>query len=264
MSGISDIALIRGEPIERYGLTFYPLTMEHYEEWNACKGALTLRMSTLPALYGVMPYLGALYAMDMDAMMAEKQSAGWMGRLAALLCLSLRLPKESPEQFIGFMCDPKEPRKLTQIVLFDGQTKAHISVMDFNEIREVIALQNGAELPDESENPELIQAKTDRNTAGMQLEYSFENLIAAVAYQSHVDEKDVLNWTIRAFQARQRAIARDKQYMINGIIEGSGMVKWKGGNPVISWCFDKTEAADGGFMSESEMLGSLGKVGTIK
>lgn len=52
-----------GDPQELYGLTFNPLKMNVYQAWLTLSGALTVRMSTLPARYAVKCYADALYTM---------------------------------------------------------------------------------------------------------------------------------------------------------------------------------------------------------
>ncbi len=54
------------KPIEKLGLTFYPITMEHYEEFQVCKSVLTIRLGTLPIKYATMDYFTAIYSWDKD------------------------------------------------------------------------------------------------------------------------------------------------------------------------------------------------------
>lgn len=50
-----------GDPQEIYGLTFSPLKMDMYQLWLSFSGALTTRLSTLPARYAVKSYADALF-----------------------------------------------------------------------------------------------------------------------------------------------------------------------------------------------------------
>lgn len=50
-----------GDPKEIYGLTFNPLKMDMYPVWLTFSGALTTRLSTLPARYAVKCYADALF-----------------------------------------------------------------------------------------------------------------------------------------------------------------------------------------------------------
>jgi hypothetical protein len=239
MSGISDIALIRGEPIERYGLKFYPITMEHYEEWNACKGVLTLRMSTLPALYGAMPYLEALFAMDMDAMEKCENSAGMLSRFFTLMCLSMRIPPENITQYFQFAVRSNGEKELVTVRVTVGEIQTTITPSQFNVVRQTIADLNGIELPDESENAELVQAENDlRNKQAENLNYSLRGMIAAVARDNHVAMKDVLDWTILEFDARREAGTRDRYFAFSRNMSAYGG-KWKGDDPYPSWIFNR-------------------------
>lgn len=266
MPSISDTDIIKGNPIELYGLTFYPITMEHYELWQACKGVLTIRMATLPALYAAKPYIAALYAHDVDAKQESDKNgtqwSSWTAKLAAIMNLAMRLPLNF-KPFI-FSHRPDKDNDLTNVVIQNGETRMTLPPHKFREIRELLAIQNGEELPNEAENPELVQAQNDiAASKSSRLKYDFKTLVASVANQANVRQEDVMGWTIQTFTAKQAAINRDKHYMLNGIAEANG-AKWKNGNPTPSWCFDRDESQDGGFMSETDMLGKLGKAGTIK
>lgn len=264
MPGISDMTLLKNEPVECNGIRLYPITMAHYEEWQRCKGVLTLRMSTLPALYAVMPYLGALYAMDTDTFKENGKAVGFMGTISYILCLSMNIPVECAPKLLTLVRDAKDERKLTSVIIKAADITVTIPVHKFNAIRETIAKLNGEELPNEAENPDLIQAQNDINANKRpKLKYNSCDMIASVALQFGIRQSSVLEWTIREFESAKRAIVRDKGYETCGIAESNGTT-WKGGNPYPSWMLDREEDIGGGFMSEADMLGKLGKVGTIK
>ena len=126
-----------------------------------------------------------------------------------------------------------------------------------NIIRPLIAEQNGLKLPDESENAELVKdaellAKADNDIS---LDINTDDLIASVAYQSGIRERDINEWTVREFENRRKAIQRDKRYQMYGTAELSGMVSFKKGNPAPCWEFD-IKADECGTMPLSE----IGKV----
>ena len=97
---------------------------------------------------------------------------------------------------------------------------------------------------DESENAELHKAaeeKREVQSTGVQIKADIDDLIASVAYQCRVRERDVDTWTVREFELKKRAIDRDKRHSMYSQAELSGMVSFKSGNPAPSWCFDTLE-----------------------
>lgn len=262
MGQLSDIrkgmSYVNGEPRDVLGLTLHPLKMRDYAEWADAKMALLCRMATFPAEYAVLPYISALYAMEVDIIAQTRKAAGYLERISRVLCLSLNLPIESMRSVVRYRAHENNPRKLHSVVVNTGQLIVAIQPNQFKKVREAIVLMNGEELPDDADNPELVAAKAAKmEVSAPRLKYNVQDLISSVAYNSGVRDKDVLDWTILEFMQRKRAIDRDKQHTINAIIEGYG-AKWKHGNPTPSWCFDREEDALHGFTPIGEVLGKLG------
>lgn len=230
--GISDNRLIWDEqPIEVNGIPLHPIRMERYMEWLDCKRALTVRQKTLPAAYAIMPYLSALYAMDFDT----KGATGFMAQIARLLAMATQQPVETFE----IRCDSEDTRKLTAIVCQSQALTFRIEPIQFAKFRMAIARQNGAELPDEAQNPELVEAENDiAEQNSVPLKMDINDMLASVAYQCHVRASEMAQWSIREFEAMRRAIDRDKRFAICAQAEAAGG-KYKGGNPCPSWCFDR-------------------------
>lgn len=72
-----------------------------------------------------------------------------------------------------------------------------------------------------------------------------DDMISSVAYLSHVRDVEILDWTVREFENRRRAIDRDKHYMLYASAELSGMVKFPDGNPAQSWLLDTIDTHKG-------------------
>ena len=81
----------RGEPLEWNGLLFYPVTMSHYEEFLDVKNAWLARQSSFPVRYMAMPFLSAVWAMDVDFVKSDGKLIGLFERIIRFLYLSLRL-----------------------------------------------------------------------------------------------------------------------------------------------------------------------------
>lgn len=227
----------KGSPIKRLGLTFYPIIMDDYEEFVSCKDALILRQSTLPAKYLAFDFVSAVFAYETELAESGK-TIGLFERLMRLLYLSLRIGYDGKRVWKTFSV---ENRRLARITIEQLGNKITITPREFSEIvRPLIAEQNGLELPDEEDNADIIAASEQKKslTAPKNVKVSNDDLIASVAYLSMVREKDVYEWTVREFEARRKAIDRDKRYTLYGQAEMGGMVTFKNGNPAPYWCYD--------------------------
>ena len=230
----------RGEPLEWNGLLFYPVTMSHYEEFLDVKNAWLARQSSFPVRYMAMPFLSAVWAMDVDFAKSDGKLIGLFERIIDI-------------------------RELDYIKVTQGGNTVQITPADFAAyIRSLVAEQNGLTLPDESYNPELVQA--EQELAAEQsalLKFDIDTMIASVAYLSHLDEREIDEWTVLKFERRRNAIERDKKYMLYAQAEMSGMVKFKHGNPYLSWCFDKAEGLSPVLRSTSDVNANVSAIGDI-
>lgn len=243
-NGNSDMTrlerLICGEPIKATcGAVLYPIKMRQYAEWSECKNALLIRQTTLPVQYVVKPYLSALFALDADT--------GFILGLTQSLRTLISMATLRPLEEIGILVSAQNQNEITAISYKDGDTVIRIEPKDFPEIRRIIADQNDEELPDESENPELVQAEKDIAALNApKLKYDMETMLESVSYVARVPMRELLGMTIRSFMRLRKAIDRDKMFMIYTQASMSGFVKFKEGNPVPSWCFDKIEEGSAG------------------
>lgn len=233
----------RGECITENGLTFYPIKMDYYDEFIQCKDALLLRQSSLPVRYLSMDYLTALFVLEIDAIRSKQESANLFLRAMTILHLSLRIGLNIDEFYKNIEVHiEKDQIVLKQIVVKQNDKIVKFTPLDFsNKFRKIISEQNGLELPDETENIDLVkdnETLKELKNNGKPLNISIDDLIASVAYQSKTSENEIMNWTVREFENRKKAIDRDKRYMLCGQAEMSGMVSFKNGNPAPSWQYD--------------------------
>lgn len=244
-------ALLKYEPIELNGLVFHPITMENYDKWQALKPVLCLRQGTLPAAFACMTYLQCVWALDYSAKsnIGEGQDGIW-NALLSILFLSLRLSDGDEIQAIG---DPASPQTITNIrIIKDGQ-ETDITPMEFIQVRQLIADQNGAELPNEADNPDLVEAANDVNSANADnLDYSEADYMTSVASAKGLRRKDVLDWPIKEFEDEAKALRRRYGYFLASIAESQG-AKFKGGNPYPTWMFDKAKDEFAGLISMNEL-----------
>lgn len=258
-----QVAIRQGKPIVLLGLTFYPIKMRDYEQFLACKDVLLLRLNTLPAKYLTKNYVNAIWTFEMDEMKKNNgANVGLFGRLIRLLEMSLRIDIDR-EALLTKQIKYRQSGadfEIDRIVITQDGKTAEITSKELSlKVRKLIAEQNGLELPKESNNPEVVKAEADfakfkQERSGNPLKNSLTDLLASVAYQSHVSERELDDWTVREFENRRKAIERDKRFMLYGQAELSGMVSFKNGNPYQSWCFDSADDSHG--MISAETLGS--------
>ena len=233
------------EAIEELGLTFYPILMRDYDEFLSCKDVIELRMASLPVKYLPHDYITALFKMEMDAVNSEdKSNRGILFKFMVMLYLSLRIDIQSTN--IGETIFYKEDNgnyELAYITITQNGETVELKPRDISsKIRPLIAEMNGLELPDEAQNLDILrdaeEAKRFHNRGKAKLKISTDDLLASVAYQNRIRIKDLNEWTVREFALNERAIARDKCYMLYTKAELSGEIK---NNPYRSWCFDTTD-----------------------
>lgn len=240
----------RGEPIEECGLTLYPIRMDHYEDFLQCKDALSLRLSSLPARIAALDYMSAVFALELEAIRGKtgaRETGGLFFRLMRLFGLSLRkdMTAEAINDCIYYRSSGADSIQIDHMELSqDGRPPVCLTPFEFSaKIRPLIAVQNAIDLPDEAENAELVEANELKKklSGGVPLKMDMDDLVSSVAYLSRVSDAEIMEWSVRDFENRQRAIDRDKRYMIYGQAEMSGMVTFKNGNPYPSWRYDAAD-----------------------
>lgn len=225
-------------PVTMEGITVYPVQMAEGRAFDLARPALEFLQQSLPvALMGI-PLLDAYYQMDTEAYRAGKPTTGLFGRACLLLCLALRLGRgmDSEERISRIlpMENPEKPMRLSALLCVsdDGKTVIRITPKQFGRLRPILAAQNGVTLESDDANPELVEA--ERALAEAQTEHLEPKLcdkVTWVALRSGVDETEIDQWPILKFERRAAILKRELDYLIFGIGEASGMVKYKNGSP---------------------------------
>ena len=242
-------AILRYEPIEMNGLVYYPLRVADYEKWQAIKPVLTLRQGTLPAVYACMTFLQCVWALQYDAEQAKGQGRTW-DTLACLMFLSLRLSDKDMIQPIG---NSNDPRTITSIRIVKNGEQFDISALEFAQVRKLIADQNGAELPDEADNPDLIEAAEDiLNQSDIHVKADFGDMLTSVSSARNIRRADLLEWSIKEFDDELRAINRRYGFFLASIAQVQG-AKFPKGNPHPTWIFDKEKDEFAGLISMEKL-----------
>lgn len=258
-------ALENDEPIEIEGITLYPITVREYRQFETAKSSLLIRQGSLPVEYAVMSYLEALYAMDYDAYAETKQTLGFIPRLLYMLSLAMRFPVDALVRSTRFETAPQDERKLRCLEMRLGENLVRVTPSVFDRIRQIIAAQNGMELPDEAENIDLVESEMDIAAASrVSVEYDFRTLLASVARDQRCRRADLMDYTIREFNELKDAIERDKMFTIYRAAELAGTVKFTKGNPYPSWCFDRGGKTNSLIAMSDFMANGPGSVATMK
>lgn len=226
-----------GDPRELYGLTFSPLTMNAYQAWITFSGALTVRLSTLPARYAVKCYADALYTL-----LRDKGDTRYM-MFKLLMGLSMGLPEEDISNCIR---EVGTQDGLKSVIVQYGENRAVLMPYQLDAVRKAIAEMNGVDLPDESDNAEIIQAEEDLKSLGQKnnLDINLYDEMASVAAVSGLRMNDIREMSILEYTRLKHAHNRRLMYVICAIAEGNG-AKFSKGNPAPNWMFDRIDPDHG-------------------
>lgn len=215
-------SLFRSRPEEWNGLRVWPVLMKDYPLFLAAKDCIISAQQSWPYPWSTVKYLEGLAGM------------GMLPRLAAMLQMALRLDGTALPIYPKMKGD-----RLDALLVVQGKSKTEITPKNFWGLRELIARQNGLELPDEADNAELLEAQRDlRMAANVQLKANLEDLIYSVAVKLGASPEELLSWTVRRFQATERALDRSVGHLIASITLAAGG-KFKGGDPYPSWKYDR-------------------------
>lgn len=240
-------AIDKDEPITIEGFTLYPILMSDYRRFMAARSVLLIRQGSLPAEYAVMRYLNALYAMDYDAVKETGKPAGFIAGALEMLAMAMRFPVSAFVRRTMIRTSPQDGRRLEALDIRAGEAILHLTPAVFDRLRPIIAEQNGLELPDESENADLVEAEEDiaaANALTAATAYDINAELAAVARDQRIRRAELMDYTIKEYTELKAAIERDKLFTIYKTAELSGTVKFTKGNPVPSWCYDRREKAN--------------------
>ena len=242
-------------PVIYENLEFHPLLVRDYNHYARAKQAMELMLGSLSPKLARLSWCECLWELDKEC---EKQT-GTLGDFltSVMIVLARALRLETQGDTITLPLRPvfSQDGRLTALMV--GETYGDYTLLNMqqmDEIRKIIAEQNGYDIPDENWNPELVKAAQMNATGkGMGLDYSFESLLYSVAANAHCRAKDILDWSIREFHGMQAAIDRTLGYQIYTLAEKSGYVSFPKGNPYPTWKFDRKSDMPTGFVSIAEL-----------
>lgn len=250
----------RYRPITAEGVTLYPITVEELEIFNSVRPALEFMHQILPVDLMMKPLLTALYQLELSIQIQDDGvKFDLFTKTVLLLSLALRLGQGRPEEERIAMClvefAPDNPLELVAL-RFQREDGGEIVITPaaYEKIRPIIAAQNGAEIQPLDANPQIILAErqilADRNP---DLKRELANKVAWVAAKSSTEEESIYKWPILKFERRATVMQMELNYLIYGIAQSSGMVKFENGNPCPSPYFEREIDA-----LPAKMLSSIG------
>ena len=272
MSSIADKytrQVRRNVPVVYAGLTFYPLTVEKYELYARARPAFELMQSSLKdPKYARLPWAACLWSLDEACFEQTGEVGSFLTDVLCVMVEALRLEAFSDAGNGGKASYPIYPafkdEQLTGIAVGNPMQRVLLNMQQMSEVRHIIAVQNGYDIPDENWNPDLVRAaqqNADRKSTGG-IEFDLEALVYSVAFNCHVRAAEIWDWPIREFTEAQKAIDRTLNYQIYTLAESGGMVKFTKGNPYPTWKFDKKSDMPTGFQTIAEL--DAGAKGLVK
>lgn len=241
------------KPIRYEGLEFYPLTVKDYALFRGAKPAMEIMQSSLPPDLARLSWCVCLDELDKRAKEETGKEAGFLASIMLLMAVALRLDFKHDPYAISLA---KHEGKLKSIIIkrkTDTVPKI-ISTRQMSEVRQILALQNSYEIPDERWNAELVRAQQYLNAQKTSdVVFDLETLVYSVAANMKCRAAEIWEWPIREFQLMQAGIDRSLNYQIYTAAEASCRVKFKNGNPYPTWKFERKASLPAGFMSIGEL-----------
>lgn len=235
------------------GLEFRPLKVKDYALYRNARPAMELMLSSLPVAFARLSWCSCLDALDQEATRESGKTAGML--LSILLVLNEALNLHAERDPSRMQLVRGDDGKLKSIVVMTEQHKiVAFSMAAMSTVRVILAAQNNFNLPDENWNPELVRAKQYiQAQQTTDLKFDLETLVYSVALNSGKEPETVWEWPIRKFELMQAAIDRKLCYQLYTAAELSQQVKFKRGNPVPSWKFDRVPELPTGFKTIAEL-----------
>lgn len=242
-------------PVIFNDLEFHPMLVRDYTIYARAKRAMELMQSSLHPKYARYSWCECLWELDKEC---EKQTGQYGDFLVSvMLAVARALRLEATDGGVTLPLRPVFSQDGHLTALMIGEAYGNYTLLNMqqmNEVRLILAAQNGYDIPDESWNPDLVRAaqqNSERNS--LALDTDFETLLYSVAVNAHCRAKDIYDWSIKEFHGMQSAIDRSYGHLIYTLAEASGNVTFKQGNPYPTWKFDRKSDMPTGFKSIAEL-----------
>lgn len=252
----------RYEPVTVENITLYPITVNDYDAFQFAAESLEFPMQSLPVTLLSKPAIQAFYDLDRNTQ-SEEENKKLFIKSILLFALALRLApgKEVGEILKNFGVSFSDDQKanIKNLVFRNEEGDMFfITPVQFSRFREIIAAQNGVEIPSENANPELLEAEKDIAEAKAgELEGNLSTMVTALAIFCHEKEEEIYEWPMLKFKNRLKECHQLLDYVICGVSEMQG-TKWKGGNPVPHPWFTKQKNGSSALISMNDFASGNG------
>lgn len=254
----------RYKPIEVEGFTLYPYTVEHYEEYLVASQAVGYMQQKLPINLMSIPILSAFFKLDLEKAIVGEVPTGLYTSAIVSIVLALRLAKDGEdilEVCKGFVpiTSQSDPTNLKALAFNDAEGQARtITPVQYAVMRPIIAAQNGIDIPDDLDNPELVQAEQDlAEKKAPKLKVQTNDLVLAAADMTGKDEEEIYGWAVLKLARKLAMHRRIMDYQICAISEGNG-ASWKSGNPVPHPFFERIKEGSDALISMDQFANGQG------
>lgn len=251
MQGVNKYAneVRENKAISYAGLTFYPLCVCDFWLYRSAAPAIELMQSSLPPKFARLSWCQCIDEMDKLG-----KGSPFLEPMLNVLARALRLEKiKISDGVYGYQISTlRKDDALMGIYIRDFETVLTIPMMD--EVRQILAVQNDYQIPDENWNPELVGAQqylSNQNTPKLDVE--IEALVYSVSANTGKDADELWNWPIRKFKGYERAIDRTLGYQIYALAEAVGFTKFERGLPYPTWKFDRIAELPAGFKTLTQL-----------
>lgn len=261
--------LRENKPI-RYGdLVFHPLLVKHFALYQNARQAMEIMQASLPVRFARLSWIKCLWEMDMEAQKEFGQAPGYFQSVMFILDAALHTNAVSNPTALQIAQD-SGGAFAALVIQQDRGSPVVLDECKMNDVRKILAAQNGYEIPNECWNPDLVRAQQylrqqrESTTQGADL----SEAVYALASVSGTRAGEIWNWPIAEFLGMQSAADRRLRFLICAMAELSGNVKFKGGNPYPTWISRKKGELPTGFQDlktlEDGAKGLLSKPTTDK
>lgn len=236
----------RYQPVRVGNFTMYPVTVEKARLFSMARPALEFPQQSLPVALLNVPILDAFYKMEMQTNAETGKITGVLLAAILALALSLRLVDgEEPGELLSrvlIVPDGADPSKLREIGFITDTGIVSVTPRQFQRMRPIMAAQNGVELPSETANPEILEMERLMNQKEQEdIDPKLCDKIIYVAQGNGVSEDEIYDWPILKLERHTAILTRKADYAAVQLASMTGMVQFKGGNPVPSPYFAKAK-----------------------
>ena len=251
-------------PIEYAGLWFYPLEVRHFALYQSAKPAMELLQASLPIRLARLSWAECLAEMDAAARAEGLPYTGFLTSFLHLLSVALKIDAvKEPERLL--IVSDRETKRFKAVAVCQKEQPVILNTKQLHDVRQILAEQNGYEIPGENWNPELVRAQQHLQQRNGGNGGTLDDLVASVAAAMGRRTSEVWGWSLREFKSIDEAINRRILFQLYATAELSHAVKFKNGNPVPTWRYSSKGDLPAGFKSLKDLeAGSKGLLASKK